>query len=150
LQRARAQLVAVGPSQDDDLGAPESDEAKDLLSKYGNAFESYDMDALTAVLHDDAVWNMPPYDLWLQTHLDIRKWCLGPGIGCKGSRLIPTSANGSPAFGQYKPDLVNGGLEPWSLQVVELDATGSKLNGVTFFLDTQRFFPMFGLPPHLD
>jgi RNA polymerase sigma-70 factor (ECF subfamily) len=147
LQRARATL-ATAP---DRPHPAELDEAhRQLLARYVAAFESYDMDALTAVLHDDAVWNMPPYDLWLQTHLDIRKWCLGPGIGCMRSRLIPTSANGSPAFGQYKPDLAHGGLEPWSLQVVELDATGSKLNGVTFFLDTQRFFPMFGLPPHLD
>jgi RNA polymerase sigma-70 factor (ECF subfamily) len=147
LQRARATL-ATAP---DKPHPTELDEAhRKLLARYVQAFESYDMDALTAVLHDDAVWNMPPYDLWLQTHLDIRTWCLGPGIGCKGSRLIPTTGNGSPAFGQYKPDLVNGGLEPWSLQVMELDATGTKLNGVTFFLDTQRFFPMFGLPPHLD
>jgi RNA polymerase sigma-70 factor (ECF subfamily) len=91
---------------------------------------------------------MPHYDLWLQTHLDITKWCLGPGIGCKGSRLIPMFANGSPAFGQYKPDLVNGGWEPWSLQVVEM--SGDRISGITFFLDTQRFFPMFGLPPRLD
>ena len=105
------------------------------------------MDALTALLREDAVWNMPPYDLWLQTHLDIRRWCLGPGIGCQGSRLIATSANGSPAFGQYKP-AAGGGYEPWSLQVVELD--GDRIAGITFFLDTARFFPLFGLPPRLD
>jgi RNA polymerase sigma-70 factor (ECF subfamily) len=93
------------------------------------------------------VWNMPPYELWLQTHDDIRRWCLGPGIGCKGSRLVPTTANGMPAFGQYKPD-PNGGLEPWSLQVLEL--SGGRISGITFFLDTARLFPLWGLPPHLD
>jgi RNA polymerase sigma-70 factor (ECF subfamily) len=148
LQRARATLATTGAA------APhprELDEAHlALLKRYVAAFEAYDMSALTSILHEDAVWNMPPYDLWLQTHLDITKWCLGPGIGCKGSRLIPTFANGQPAFGQYKPDLVNGGLEPWSLQVVALDDDKSGLAGVTFFLDTQRYFPMFGLPPHLD
>jgi RNA polymerase sigma-70 factor (ECF subfamily) len=90
---------------------------------------------------------MPPYDLWLQTHLDIRHWCVGPGIGCQGSRLVPVMANGSPAFGQYKPG-PNGGLEPWSLQVLE--TSGGRISGITFFLDTKRFFPLFGLPARLD
>lgn len=105
------------------------------------------MDSLTSLLHEDATWNMPPYDLWLQTHEDIVKWCLEPGIGCRGSRLIPTVANGSPAFGQYKPD-PDGGLAPWSLQVLEI--SDGAIVGITFFLDTQKFFPLFGLPEHLD
>jgi RNA polymerase sigma-70 factor, ECF subfamily len=148
LQRARATLATT------DADAPhprELDEAhRDLLARYVSAFESYDMSALTSLLREDAVWNMPPYDLWLQTHTDIVKWCLGPGIGCQGSRLLPTMANGQPAFGQYKPDPDNGGLAPWSLQVLELSPDGSEVEGITFFLDTQRFFPMFGLPPRLD
>ena len=85
--------------------------------------------------------------LWLQTHRDIAAWCLGPGIGCRGSRLVPTMANGMPAFGQYKP-APGGGHEPWSLQVLEL--SGDRIAGITFFLDTERFFPLFGLPLHLD
>ncbi len=79
-----------------------------LLARYVEAFERYDMDALTTLLREDATWSMPPYDLWLQTHVDIRKRCLGPGIACRGSRLIPTLANGSPAFGHYKPDPAGG------------------------------------------
>ena len=105
------------------------------------------MDSLTALLHEDASWSMPPYQLWLQTHLDIVKWCLGPGIGCDGSRLIPTMANGRAAFGQYTPD-PNGGFAPWSLQVVEV--SGGRISGITFFLDTAKFFPLFGLPPRLE
>ena len=92
---------------------------------------------------------MPPYELWLQTHDDIVKWCLGPGVGCRDSRLIPTSANGMPAYGQYKPD-EGGGWAPWSLQVLELEPDGSAIRAITFFLDTARFFPLFGLPPHVD
>jgi RNA polymerase sigma-70 factor, ECF subfamily len=118
-----------------------------LLARYVDAFESYDMQALTALLAEDATWNMPPYDLWLQTHEDVVKWCLGPGIGCRGSKLIPTSANGLPAFAQYKP-APDGGYEPWSLQVLELD--GDRIRGITFFLDTARWFPLFGLPSRLD
>ncbi|MCI0584651.1 MAG: sigma-70 family RNA polymerase sigma factor [Chloroflexi bacterium] len=145
LQRARATIA--GRDTAAASAEPLDAESEALLGRYVDAFERYDMDALTAVLRDDAVWNMPPYDLWVQTHLDIRKWCLGPGIGCRGSRLVATHANGAPAFGQYKP-AADGGYEPWSLQVLELD--GDRLAGVTFFLDTARFFPLFGLPPGLD
>jgi RNA polymerase sigma-70 factor (ECF subfamily) len=146
LQRARSTLAASRP-QEGERPRPMDDAQRALLARYVDAFERYDMDALTSLLHEDATWNMPPYDLWLQTHLDIRRWCLGPGIGCRGSRLIPTVANGSPAFGQYKP-APGGGHEPWSLQVLEI--SGDRIGGITFFLDTQKFFPLFGLPERLD
>jgi RNA polymerase sigma-70 factor, ECF subfamily len=145
LQRARATLSQVRES--DAPEEPMDDERAALLARYVDAFERYDMDSLTSLLHEDATWNMPPYDLWLQTHADIRHWCLGPGIGCRGSRLIPTMANGSAAFGQYKPS-PSGGLEPWSVQVLEI--SDGRISGITFFLDTARFFPLFGLPPRLD
>src|SRR6266545_2509604 len=119
-----------------------------LLARYVDAFERYDMDSLTSLLREDASWSMPPYELWLQTHEDVRRWCLGPGIGCRGSRLVPVEANGMPAYGQYKPSDREGILEPWSLQVVEV--SGDRIAGITFFLDTQRLFPIFGLPPQLQ
>ena len=147
LQRARATLEGLGVNPDMPASAALDDASQALLARYVEAFESYDMDRLTALLAEDATWNMPPYQLWLQTHEDVVTWCLGPGIGCRGSRLIPTLANGSPAFAQYKPDPA-GGFEPWSLQVLELD--GDRIRGVTFFLDTDRWFPLFGLPPRLD
>lgn len=148
LQRARATLAAqdehgLAELTPTDLADPDQQQ---LLSRYVDAFERYDMTALTALLQEDATWNMPPFPLWLQTHDDIVQWCLGPGIGCDGSRLIPTLANGSPAFGQYKP-APGGGHEPWSLQVLEL--RDGRIAGITFFLDTARFFPMFGLPDRL-
>jgi RNA polymerase sigma-70 factor, ECF subfamily len=144
LQRARSALAAT------DLDAtrpsrPMDESQRALLDRYVDAFERYDMDALTSLLHEDATWSMPPYELWLRTHPDIRKWCLGPGIGCRGSRLVPTVANGSPAFGQYKPSGARGIREPWSLQVLEV--SGDRISGITFFLDTPRWFPLFGLPP---
>ncbi len=142
LQRARATLAAH-PVTDDGWHEPLDENQRNLLARYIRAFESYDMDSLTSLLREDATWNMPPYELWLQTHDDIRRWCLGPGIGCEGSRLVPVVANGSPAFGQYKPD-PNGGYEPWSLQVLEL--SGGRISGITFFLDTDTLFPLFGLP----
>jgi RNA polymerase sigma-70 factor (ECF subfamily) len=148
LQRARATLSDVQRRPDDTTPPSDMDaERRALLERYVDAFERYDMEALTALLHEDAHWNMPPFPLWLQTHEDIASFCMGPGIGCQGSRLLPVVANGSPAFGQYKP-APDGGWEPWSLQVVEI--SGDRINGLTFFLDTGRFFPMFGLPPRLD
>jgi RNA polymerase sigma-70 factor (ECF subfamily) len=145
LQRARSTLASRDIT--DRAPDPLDDDQRALLARYVAAFEQYDMDALTSLLHEDASWSMPPYELWLQTHADIRSWCLGPGIGCKGSRLVATMANGSPAFGQYKP-APDGGWEAWSLQVVEI--IGDRISGITFFLDTARFFPLFGLPPRID
>jgi RNA polymerase sigma-70 factor (ECF subfamily) len=152
LQRARATLSSSKEHGDGaaDAGTGGQDLDADqqaLLARYVDAFERYDMDSLTSLLHEDATWNMPPYALWLQTHDDVRAWCLGPGIGCRGSRLVATFANGSPAFGQYKP-AADGGFEPWSLQVIEL--SGDRISGITFFLDTERFFPKFGLPLRLE
>jgi RNA polymerase sigma-70 factor (ECF subfamily) len=146
LQRARATLGQLGSDGEPDprsLGPEE----QALVSRYVDAFERYDMDALTALLHEDATWSMPPYELWLQTNDDIVRWCMGPGIGCRGSRLLPVMANGSPAFAQYKP-APDGDLEPWSLQV--LDIRDGKIAGIMFFLDTARWFPVFGLPARLD
>jgi RNA polymerase sigma-70 factor (ECF subfamily) len=147
LQRARATLAesnvsATGPS-------PQLDEAdRALLDRYVKAFEQYDIEALTALIQEDATQSMPPFDLWLRGRDDILTWWFGPGIGCQGSRVIPTvAANGSPAFGQYKPT-PDGGYEPWALQVIELEA--GRIVEFTFFLDTAALFPLFGLPLSLD
>jgi RNA polymerase sigma-70 factor, ECF subfamily len=145
LQRARATLAATDAAETTD----ELDEAgRALLERYVTAFERYDMDALTSLIREDAKQSMPPYDLWLSGRDDMFTWWLGPGIACKGSRVIPAgSANGSPAFGQYKPS-PDGGYEPWALQVIEL--SGGRIAELTFFLDTDAIFPLFGLPPRLD
>jgi RNA polymerase sigma-70 factor (ECF subfamily) len=147
LQRARAAIAALKVDTTEPF-KPLDEEQQALLARYVDAFERYDLDALTSLLSEDAAWSMPPYELWLQTHADIRDWCLGPGIGCRGSRLIATVANGSPAFGQYKPGGPGGSLQPWALQVVEI--SGGRISGLTFFLDTETLFPLFGLPPRLE
>ncbi|MDQ3916535.1 MAG: sigma-70 family RNA polymerase sigma factor [Actinomycetota bacterium] len=146
LQRARAALAEANVEATR-TPEPMDDEQRALLARYVDAFERYDMKSLTSLLHEDATWSMPPYDLWLQTHEDIVKWCLGPGAGCEGSRLVPTSANGAPAFAQYKPS-PDGGLAPWSLQVLEI--SDGRISGIMFFLDTERVFPLFGFPPRLE
>nr|MBA2536691.1 nuclear transport factor 2 family protein [Actinomycetota bacterium] len=130
--------------------SPSADEADDaLLARYVAAFESYDMDALTSLIHEDATQSMPPYDLWLAGRDDILSWWVGPGAGCRDSRVIPTrAANGAPAFGQYKPSPTGEGYEPWALQVLEI--SGGRIVELTFFLDTETLFPLFGLPARLD
>ena len=145
LQRARATL---SNAEVDSSGPLESldDRHEVLLALYCDAFERYDIDALTELLTQDATWTMPPYELWLNSHDDIKKWCEGPGIGCKGSRLVPVKANASPAFAQYKP-AADGGFDAWSLQVLEI--SGGKVTGICFFLDVEWIFPLFGLPPRL-
>jgi RNA polymerase sigma-70 factor (ECF subfamily) len=147
LQRARATLEAAAVSVDD--SAPELGEAeRELLARFVDAFEAYDIARLTALIHEDATQSMPPFDLWLEGRDDIFAWWFGPGIACKGSRVIPTvSANGSPAFGQYKPS-PDGGHEPWALIVLELSE--GRIDELTFFLGTGRLFPLFGLPSRLD
>jgi RNA polymerase sigma-70 factor, ECF subfamily len=144
LQRARATLEATNVSEADT--SPSVDKAdEELLTRYVEAFERYDMDALTALIHEDATQSMPPFDMWLRGRDDIFRWWLGPGIGCKGSRVIPTlAANGAPAFGQYKPRVSGEGYEPWALQVLEIE--DGRIVEFTFFLDTERVFPLFGLP----
>ena len=146
LQRARATL-AEKDLDDTGNGDALDEEHRELLARYVDAFERYDMDSLTALLHEDAAWSMPPYELWLRGHDVIRWWCLGPGSACRGSRLVATRANGSPAFGHYKPDPEHGGHSAWSLQVLETRA--DRISAITFFLDTERFFPLFDLPLHL-
>jgi len=147
LQRARGTLAKSNVSTADPV--PQLNDAdRKLLQRYVKAFEDYDMTALTSLIREDAFQSMPPYDMWLSGRDDILAWWVGPGIGCKGSRVIPTrSANGMPTFGQYKPS-PNGGYEPWALQVLEL--SDGRIGEFTFFLDTARLFPLFGLPLRLD
>ncbi len=142
LQRARAAIADRAPEPGDQL-EPLDDEQRALLARYVDAFERYDLDSLTALLHEEAVQSMPPYEMWLRGRENILRWWFGPGIGCRGSRLVPTVANGLPAFGQYRPSGPGGSFEPWALQVLEL--SDGKLVGFTAFLDTERLFPLFGL-----
>jgi len=146
LQRARATLEKSDVSAAD--RAPLDEASQELLARYVVAFQDYDIEALTSLIQEDAKQSMPPFDLWLRGRDDIFTWWFGPGIGCKGSRVIPTvSANGSPAFGQYKPS-PDGGYEPWALQVLEL--SGGRIAEFTFFLETDTLFPLFGLPARLE
>jgi RNA polymerase sigma-70 factor, ECF subfamily len=148
LQRARATLEATDVGATTAAPSVEAADAE-LLARYVDAFQRYDMEALTALIHEDATQSMPPFDMWLAGRDHILRWWVGPGIGCSGSRVFPVvSANGSPAFGQYKPNEAGDGYEPWALQVLEIE--NGKIVEFTFFLDTETMFPRFGLPLELE
>ena len=126
LQRARATLRAL-PSEPRPEALDDAD--AELLERYVDAFERYDIERLVTLLHEDAVQSMPPFAMWLRGAADIGRWMVEPGpSGCRGSRLVPTSANGCPAFGQYRPDPA-GGYAPWALQVLEISE--GKITGMS-------------------
>jgi RNA polymerase sigma-70 factor (ECF subfamily) len=143
LQRARTTLAErdIGASR---TSAVDPDQ-QELLAQYVDAFERYDITRLVTLLHDDAVMSMPPYDLWLRGPVEMGRWFLGQGCGCRGSRLLPTTANGCPAFGSYRLD-GKGGYQPFALQVIEI--SGDRIVGHHNFLDT-ALFAAFGLPARL-
>lgn len=148
LQRARVTL-ADRRNEVDGLGSPTPSSVRRVLAeRYASAFSRYDMEELGLLLHVDATLSLPPYAKWMRGVADIESWLTGPAVGCRGSRLVPTVANGSPAFGQYRPRTDGTGYEPWALQVVEF--SGDRIASITAFRDTTLLFPLFGLPEHLS
>ena len=147
LQRARATLGEGGGVSEADTAKPLDEEQKALLARYVAAFESFDIEALTRLLHEDATLNMPPYLLWLCGIAELQTWWLGVGCGCRGSRLVPVEANGTPAFAQYRPAEDGDGWTPWAIMVLEI--RDGRLAGIGSYLDTERLFPLFGVPARL-
>ncbi len=142
LQRARATLAARDP---DGAARPDDEVRRELLAEFVKAFESYDIDRLTTLLHDDAVQAMPPLALWIQGATEIGRWMLGPGIECRGSRLVPIAVNGTLAFGHYRSD-GNGGHKPFSIQIPWVE--GERIKQIHTYLYPEMF-PAFGLPEKL-
>jgi RNA polymerase sigma-70 factor (ECF subfamily) len=137
LQRARATLDARNPAV---VPRVLSDEQTRLVARYVEAFERYDVAALTTLLHEEATLSMPPYDLWLQGLESIERW-LDRNRACEGSRLVPVEAcGGTPAFAHYR----DGGATPWAVIMLELE--GNRITSMTSYLDVETLFPRFGLP----
>jgi RNA polymerase sigma-70 factor (ECF subfamily) len=146
LQRARATLASHDVTPTVTVGSMD-EQQQELVTRYAEAFQAYDMETLVSLLHDDVSMSMPPFDLWLSGPDQVEGWMLGTGSVCRNSRLVPTVANGSPAFGHYHTD-DDGVLRPWSLLVLEI--SGDKIAGLNFFLDAESLFPLWGLPAVLD
>ena len=145
LQRARATLGDAGLSIDDQPAGLDAGQ-QDLLGRYVDAFERYDVTEFVSLLHADATFSMPPHPMWLRGPAEVARWLLGPGLGCRGSRLVATSANGCAAFGSYRP-AARGGHEPFALQVIE--TSGGKVSAIHNFLFPE-LFAAFGLPARLQ
>lgn len=145
LQRARATLASRDLEVVELSASTADDASKELLARYLDAFERYDMDALTALLHEDATQSMPPYPMWLRGRDELIAWMRGPGAACVGSRLVPVEVNGQAGFAQYR----DGGATPWSIQLPRW--RDGRIEDITYFLETDgSLFALFGLPPRLS
>jgi RNA polymerase sigma-70 factor (ECF subfamily) len=143
LQRARATIDAM--ELDADGSAEVGADQQELLSRYVDAFERYDVTALVALLHEDASFSMPPHPLWLVGPEQVSAWLLGQGIGCRGSKVLTTRANGGFAYGAYKP-AGDGVYKPFALAVVEV--RGNRISGIHNYLYPE-LFATFGFPDEL-
>ncbi|MCC9311253.1 sigma-70 family RNA polymerase sigma factor [Kitasatospora sp. RB6PN24] len=147
LQRARATLADNGGVPESDTRKPLDEAQQALLARYVRAFEAFDIKALQSLLHEDAVLNMPPYRMWVRGVAELGEWWLGPGSGCRGSRLVAVEANGTPAFAQYRPAEDGNGWTPWGITLLEI--TDGRIATMTNHMDTERLFPLWGLPMRL-
>jgi RNA polymerase sigma-70 factor (ECF subfamily) len=145
LQRARAQLDQAAPTEDD-IVEPTAADQRELLDRYVTAFENKDIAAIVELFTKDATWEMPPFTAWYQGAEDIGRLvdtqCPAEGPG--DMRLIPTQANGQPAFGLYMRE--GDVYRPFQLPVLTVSAGG--VTHVASFFDL-RLFPKFGLPESL-
>jgi RNA polymerase sigma-70 factor (ECF subfamily) len=142
LQRARSTLRAVDLTAGEPL-RPSDGAQRELLVRYCDAFERHDITSLVALLHEDATMSMPPFRWWLRGRDQIRQALLDPDASCAGARLVPTAANGSPAFWQMRPG-PDGVYLPFGL--VLLDVFEGLVVGITTYLDADRLVPLFGSP----
>jgi RNA polymerase sigma-70 factor, ECF subfamily len=139
LQRARSTLSTVDVAPGEAV-RPADPAQRELLTRYCQAFERHDVASLVALLHEDATMSMPPVVWWLRGREQIRRAMLDPAASCDGARLVPTAANGSPAYWQTRPDAA-GGHVPFGL--VLLDTRDGLVTGVTTYLDVERLVPLF-------
>jgi RNA polymerase sigma-70 factor (ECF subfamily) len=141
LQRARATLADCNLNAYDAPGAVD-DEQRELLDRYVEAFEAFDIESLVKLLRDDATMSMPPYPLWLRGAHEMGAWLRGPGADCRGSRLARVEANGAPAFAQWRqaPD---GSYYAWCIHVLRM--SGGRITGIDFFVD-DKLFALFDQP----
>jgi RNA polymerase sigma-70 factor (ECF subfamily) len=139
LRRARAALGAI--DRESAPSAP-SEAERALLAAYIDAFERHDVDAFVTLLRDDAVLEMPPFELWMQGPDDIRRWMLA--VDAFGQELLtPVNANGSPAVAVYRPQVP--GRRPTAFSIQVLDILDGRISAIHAFVDP-ALLRLFGLP----
>lgn len=145
LQRARAQLETIGPSEDDKIEPPESPQAQAMLDKYMKAFEAYDIEKLVGLFTEEAIWEMPPFDTWYrgpQAIGDLSRYKC-PAEQAGDMRFVQTTANGQPAAAMYMLNRETGRHEAFQLHVLDITADG--ISHVVAFMG-EGLFEKFGLP----
>jgi RNA polymerase sigma-70 factor, ECF subfamily len=146
LQRARARLEEAAPAEDQ-VVEPAGADQRALLDRYVAAFEAADIAGLLGLLREDAQWEMPPLPAWFAGRQAIGRFLASQVFGApRAWRMVPTRANGQPAFATYLrgPD---GGYHAHAIQVLTVTAAG--IAGVVAFLDPSLFV-LFDLPATHD
>jgi hypothetical protein len=147
LQRARA-TIAQSNLRSDELQGGDVKADQQLLARYMEAFEQYDIEALVALFHENGSLSMPPFTMWVRGSSNLSSFYNTTRSHCLGSRLLPIRANGnSPAFAQYVPTGREGLLAPWSIHIPEMEH--GKIAHIHYFIDSDLFV-RFGLPTGLD
>ncbi|KQU04490.1 RNA polymerase subunit sigma-70 [Rhodococcus sp. Leaf7] len=143
LQRARGQIDAIMPDENS-VVEPESAETRELLKRYVDGFENYDIDGIVKLFAAEAIWEMPPFVGWYRGPADIGALISTkcPATGPESMRMMATTANGQPAFGLYMLG-EDGVHHPFQLHVLEV--VDNRVAHVACFFDT-TLFERFGLP----
>ncbi|TCM36999.1 sigma-70 family RNA polymerase sigma factor [Kribbella sp. VKM Ac-2568] len=142
LQRARAQLQRVAPTEDEQTD-PTDPQVRALLDQYVSAFEGADITALMAVLRDDVALEMPPNLTWFCGRAAVARFLEKDVFTVHASiRMILITANDQPAVATYwRHD--DGLYRPHAVQVLTITSTG--ISRIVSFNDPE-LFPTFGLP----
>ncbi len=150
LQRARATLAKHSPHDRPSVAPPPNPAQQKLLGRYLHAWEGHDLGGFVALLKEDATYTMPPWREWYAGREAIRSFFATAWKGWSGFRMLPTAANGQPAFALYAHRL---GASPTpaahSIHVLALEHdTISRLTLFVQYADP-RLFQAFGLPLNL-
>jgi RNA polymerase sigma-70 factor (ECF subfamily) len=148
LQRARKTVDHRLPeqSQQETLRSLGEERVRALVEAYVEAWERGDVDALLALLAEDAVFSMPPWPVWWRGRETIAGFAPTAAEICAESRALPTQANGQPALAYYHLDAETGRYKPVAIDVITFE--GAAIKDITAFVSAASF-ERFGLPPEL-
>ncbi|QUL54885.1 sigma-70 family RNA polymerase sigma factor [Paenibacillus tritici] len=147
LQRARA-TMARADLRSEELQHEDAEVDEGLITRYVEAFEQYNIDALLALFQENGSLSMPPFTMWVQGSPDLLAFYNTTRSHCLGSRMLPVRANGNlPAVAQYVPAGAEGRLIPWAIHILELNQ--GRIAHIHHFIDAELFI-RFGLPAGLD
>ncbi|WP_080838188.1 sigma-70 family RNA polymerase sigma factor [Cohnella massiliensis] len=146
LQRARETMDRT-QLRSDEISRMDADPDPDLLSRYVEAFEQFDINALVSLFHEEGCMSMPPFPMWISGQDDLFKFFTLTRWHCEGSKFLPTIVNGGyPALAQYMPSKDGSVLVPWGIHVIEVK--DSRIRHVQNFINT-KLFSRLGLPEQL-